>query len=138
MGFDALVQQYAALMAEIDNKKWALSELRQTQDDDLGDLWNQRWSGTAVQLFLFDPWTDVCKIGFGITSKKQMTNPKICQVDRTTKISTNNTAPSWIEAGKMRNSFSHIASFNPPAASPLPRSDRKNRQQRRLPYLTNV
>lgn len=42
MGFDALVQQYAALMAEIDNKKWALSELRQTQDDDLGDLWNQR------------------------------------------------------------------------------------------------
>ena len=77
MGFDALVQQYAALMAEIDNKKWALSELRQTQDDDLGDLWNQRWSGTAVPLLLFDPWTDVCKIDFGITSKKQMTYPKI-------------------------------------------------------------
>ena len=43
MGFDSLVQQYTTLMAEIDNKKWALSELRQTQDDDLSDLWNQRW-----------------------------------------------------------------------------------------------
>ncbi|CAH3124937.1 unnamed protein product [Porites lobata] len=42
MGFDSLVQQYTTLMAEIDNKKWALSELRQTQDDDLSDLWNQR------------------------------------------------------------------------------------------------
>ena len=42
MGFDTLVQQYGALMAEIDNKKWALSELRQTQDDELGDLWTQR------------------------------------------------------------------------------------------------
>lgn len=42
MGFDSLVQQYTTLMAEIDNKKWALSELRQTQDDELDDLWNQR------------------------------------------------------------------------------------------------
>ncbi|XP_073233389.1 HAUS augmin-like complex subunit 4 [Porites lutea] len=42
MGFDSLVQQYTTLMAEIDNKKWALSELRQTQDYDLSDLWNQR------------------------------------------------------------------------------------------------
>ncbi|XP_068721228.1 HAUS augmin-like complex subunit 4 isoform X2 [Montipora capricornis] len=42
MGFDSLVQQYGALMAEIDNKKWALSELQQTQDDNLGDLWSQR------------------------------------------------------------------------------------------------
>ena len=91
MGFDALVQQYAALMAEIDNKKWALSELRQTQDDELSDLWNQRWSGTTVPLLLFDPWTDVCKIGFGVTGKELMPNPKICQVTWTTKISTNNT-----------------------------------------------
>ena len=42
MGFDGLVQQYTTLMAEIDNKKWALSELRQNQDNDLDDLWNQR------------------------------------------------------------------------------------------------
>ena len=42
MGFDGLVQQYTALMAEIDNKKWALSELRQNQDNELDDLWNQR------------------------------------------------------------------------------------------------
>ena len=42
MGFDSLVEQYTALMAEIDNKKWALSELRQTQDNELDDLWNQR------------------------------------------------------------------------------------------------
>ena len=39
MGFDALVQQYTRLTAEIDNKKWALSELRQTQDNDMNDLW---------------------------------------------------------------------------------------------------
>lgn len=42
MGFDSLVQQYTTLMAEIDNKKWALSELRQSKDDELDDLWNQR------------------------------------------------------------------------------------------------
>ena len=42
MGFDGLVQQYTTLMAEIDNKRWALSELRQNQDNDLDDLWNQR------------------------------------------------------------------------------------------------
>ena len=42
MGFDGLVQQYTTLMAEIDNKKWALSELRQNQDNELDDLWNQR------------------------------------------------------------------------------------------------
>ena len=42
MGFDSLVQQYTTLMAEIDNKKWALSELRQNQDSELDDLWNQR------------------------------------------------------------------------------------------------
>ena len=42
MGFDGLVQQYTTLMAEIDNKKWALSELRQNQDNDLDNLWNQR------------------------------------------------------------------------------------------------
>jgi len=42
MGFDSLVQQYTTLMAEIDNKKWALTELRQSQDDELDDLWKQR------------------------------------------------------------------------------------------------
>ncbi|KAL9976210.1 hypothetical protein ACROYT_G013482 [Oculina patagonica] len=42
MGFVSLVQQYTTLMAEIDNKKWALSELRQNQDSELDDLWNQR------------------------------------------------------------------------------------------------
>lgn len=41
MGFDSLVQQYTTLMAEIDNKKWALSELRQNQGSELDDLWNQ-------------------------------------------------------------------------------------------------
>lgn len=39
MGYDALVQRFTHLTAEIDNKKWALSELRQTQDDDINDLW---------------------------------------------------------------------------------------------------
>lgn len=38
MGFDQLVKEYTFLLREIDNKKWALSELRQSnnqEDDDL-------------------------------------------------------------------------------------------------------
>ena len=41
LGFDNLVKQYSVLMTEIDNKTWALSELRQTdpREDRLNDLW---------------------------------------------------------------------------------------------------
>ena len=31
MGFDDLVQRYGDTIAEIDNKKWALTELRQSR-----------------------------------------------------------------------------------------------------------
>ncbi|EDO45924.1 predicted protein [Nematostella vectensis] len=41
MGFEALVREYSALMIEIDNKKWALSELRQSQDG-IDSLWSHR------------------------------------------------------------------------------------------------
>ena len=39
MGFDDLVQLYGDIIAEIDNKKWALAELRHTDNSDLNDLW---------------------------------------------------------------------------------------------------
>ena len=39
MGFDDLVQLYGDIIAEIDNKKWALTELRHTDSNDLNDLW---------------------------------------------------------------------------------------------------
>ena len=42
MGFDDLVQLYGDIIAEIDNKKWALTELRHTDSNDLNDLW--KWS----------------------------------------------------------------------------------------------
>ena len=39
MGFDELVQLYGDIIAEIDNKKWALTELRHSDNNDLNDLW---------------------------------------------------------------------------------------------------
>ncbi|CAB4011961.1 HAUS augmin-like complex subunit 4 [Paramuricea clavata] len=39
MGFDDLVQLYSDITAEIDNKKWALTELRHSDNNDLNDLW---------------------------------------------------------------------------------------------------
>lgn len=42
MGFENLVRHYGDLLAEVDNKKWALTELRhsETQDvSDMNDLW---------------------------------------------------------------------------------------------------
>lgn len=39
MGFDGLVQHYGDLLAEIDNKKWALTELRHSDNQDMNDLW---------------------------------------------------------------------------------------------------
>ncbi|KAK3726769.1 hypothetical protein QZH41_010411 [Actinostola sp. cb2023] len=42
MGFDQLVQEYTVLLREIDNKRWALSELRQSHSPDQDDLWSHR------------------------------------------------------------------------------------------------
>ena len=39
MGFEELVQLYGDIIAEIDNKKWALTELRHNDSNDLNDLW---------------------------------------------------------------------------------------------------
>ena len=39
MGFEELVQLYGDIIAEIDNKKWALTELRHNENNDLNDLW---------------------------------------------------------------------------------------------------
>ena len=39
MGFENLVGHYSDLLAEIDNKKWALTELRQSDNQDMNDLW---------------------------------------------------------------------------------------------------
>ncbi|XP_028392642.1 HAUS augmin-like complex subunit 4 [Dendronephthya gigantea] len=39
MGFDDLVELYGDIIAEIDNKKWALTELRHGENNELNDLW---------------------------------------------------------------------------------------------------
>ena len=39
MGFEELVHLYGDIIAEIDNKKWALTELRHNDNNDLNDLW---------------------------------------------------------------------------------------------------
>ena len=51
MGFEELVQLYGDIIAEIDNKKWALTELRQNDSNDLNDLW--KWSFSVYSYYLY-------------------------------------------------------------------------------------